>query len=240
MRKDMKKLILILLTLVMLLCACEKKQELKLGGYLSENGYWYLDFDDPTVEAEKKEVKVTLSDGTVDTAYMRRPILNVDTEGANTVTGSIKNYLDEKYEKYFKKPDDRIVKIDYETSDTNDMLTVIITEEITTVEKTVKYVSCFYYDALADVELNMMEYSNTNGAQLSTVYEAVIESDWAKEYEKTTGKPPYEDVINGLVHHGDLKFDVYCIDPDGENVTKLELQVEDVPLTLPDMEQYYG
>ena len=230
-----KKVLITVLALLLLLCACEKKQE--LGGYKAENGYWYIDFEDPTVEAEKKEVKVTLSDGTVDTAYMRRPILNVDLEGANAVTESIKSYLDEKYGKYFKKPDDRIVKIDYETSDVNDMLTVVITEEITTPEKTVKYATCFHYDALADVELNMMEYSNTNGAQLSTVYEALLESDWAKEYEKTTGNPPYEDVMNGLVCHGELKFDVYCIEPDGENVTKLELQVEDVPLTIPEMEQ---
>ncbi len=235
----MKKLIVILLALTILLCACGKDTDQKLGGYQSENGLWYIDFEDPTIEAEKKEVKVTLSDGTVDTSYLRRPILNVDIEGANTVTKSIKDYLDEKYEKYFKKPDDRIVKVDYETSDINDMLTVVITEEIITPEKTTVTVACFHYDALADVELNMMEYSNTNGAQLATVYEAVLESDWAEEYEKETGTPPYEDVIHGLVHHGDLKFDVYCIEPDGENVTKLELQVEDVPLQIPGMEQYY-
>ena len=234
-----KKAFIIVIALMMLLCSCQKEEKQKLGGYLSENGYWYLDFEDPTVEAEKKEVKVTLSDGTKDTAYMRRPIINVDNEGANAVTKSIKDYLDEKYGKYFKKPDDRIVKIDYETSAANDILTVVITEEITTTEKTIKYAKCFHYDDLAAVELNMMEYSNTNGAQLSTVYEAVLDSDWAKEYEKETGNPPYEDVINGLVCHGELMFDVYCIDADGENVTKLELQVEDVPLTIPDMEQYY-
>ncbi len=234
----LKRALLIVLALMLLLCGCQK-DTVKLGGYQSENGLWYIDFEDPTIEAEKKEVKVTLSDGTVDTSYLRRPILNVDIEGANTVTKSIKDYLDEKYEKYFKKPDDRIVKVDYETSDINDMLTVVITEEIITPEKTTVTVACFHYDALADVELNMMEYSNTNGAQLSTVFKAVLESDWAEEYEEKTGKPPYEDVMMGLVCHGDLKFDVYCLDADGENVTKLELQVEDVPLTLPEMEQFY-
>ena len=59
----MKKLILIMLALTMLLCACGKDKTQKLGGYLSENGYWYMDFESPTIEAEKKEVKVTLSDG---------------------------------------------------------------------------------------------------------------------------------------------------------------------------------
>ena len=154
------------------------------------------------------------------------------------MTKSIKTYLDDKYKSYFKKPDDRIVKVDYETSDNNDMLTVVVLEEIITPEKTTTYASCFHYDALADVELNIMEYSNTNGAQLSTVYAAVLESDWAKEYEKTTGKPPYEDVMLGLVCHGELKFDVYCLNADGESYTKLELQVEDVPLQIPDMEYY--
>lgn len=236
----MKKLVILLLALTLLLCACGKDTTPELGGYQSENGYWYLDFEKPTVEGPKKEVKVTLSDGTKDTSYMRLPIVNVDNEGANTVSKSIKTYLDEKYGKYFKNPDDRIVKIDYETSAANDILTVILIEKITTTEKTVEYVTCYHYDDLAAVELNMMEYSNTNGAQLSTVYEAVIASDWAKEYEEQAGHPPYEDVMNGLVCHGDLLFDVYCIDADGENVTKLELQVEDVPLELPDMEQYYG
>lgn len=233
-----KKALIIVLALTMLLCGCAKDDGAKLGGYLSENGYWYLDFDDPVVE-EKTEVKVTLSDGTEDTAYMRRPIVNVDNDGANAVSKSIKDYLDDKYGKYFKKPDDRIVKIDYETSANNDILTVILTEEITTAEKTVMNVTCYYYDDLAAVELNMLEYSNTNGAQLGTVYEAVIASDWAKEYEEKTGSAPYEDAMLGLVCHGDLMFDVYCLDADGENVVKLELQVEDVPLEIPDLEQYY-
>ena len=234
----MKRLIITILALTMLLCACGKDTNLKLGGYQAENGYWYMDFKEPVIDAEKQEVKVTLSDGTKDTSYIRRPILNVDIEGANAVTKSIKTYIDEKYKSYFKKPDDRIIKVDYEISDNNDMLTVILTEEIITPAGTTRYVSCFHYDALADTELNMMEYSNINGAQLSTVYAAVIESDWAKEYEKTTGKPPYEDVMLGLVCHGDLKFDVYCLNHDGNGYTKLELQVEDVPLTLPDMEYY--
>lgn len=234
-----KKALIIALALMMLLCGCAKKDEIKLGGYLSENGYWYLDFDEPVVE-QKTEIKVTLSDGTEGTSYMRRPIVNVDNEGANAVSKSIKDYLDDKYAKYFKKPDDRIVKIDYETSENNDILTVILTEEITTAEKTVEYVTCYHYDDLAATELNMLEYSNTNGAQLSTVYEAVLESDWAKEYEEKTGTPPYEDSMLGLVCHGELMFDVYCVDADGENVVKLELQVEDVPLEIPDLEQYYG
>ncbi|MBR4881554.1 MAG: hypothetical protein IKU19_06440 [Clostridia bacterium] len=234
----MKKLILILLALTMLLCACSKESTPELGGYQSENGYWYLDFDEPTVEV-KKEVKVTLSDGTTDTSYLCRPVINVDNEGANQVTKSIKDYLDEKYEKYFKKPDDRIIKVDYETSAANDILTVIITEEIITPEKTSNCVACFHYDDLAGVELNMMEYSNMNGAQLSTVFSAVYESDWAAEYEETTGESPYEDAMLGIVCHGDLLFDVYCLDPDGDSVTKLELQVEDVPLEIPDMEYSY-
>ncbi len=230
-----KKILILILALMMLLCACEKKQQ--LGGYKAENGYWYIDFENPTIDAEKKEIKATLSDGRKDTSYIRRPILNVDTEGANAVTESIKTYLDEKYGKYFKDPDDRIIKVDYETQDIYDILTVIVTEKVITAEKTTEYTTCFHYDALADVELNMMEYSNTNGAQLSTVYKAVLESDWAKEYEKTAGTPPYEDVISGIVHRGELMFDIYCIEPDGENVTKLELQVEDVPLQIPEMEQ---
>ncbi|MBR6514836.1 MAG: hypothetical protein IKT46_08410 [Clostridia bacterium] len=230
----MKKLIPILFILAILLCSCTNEATPKLGGFQSENGYWYLDFEDPTVEV-KQEVKVTLSDGTKDTAYICRPIVNVDNDGANTVSKSIKTYLDEKYGSYFKKPDDRIVKVDYESYANNDILTIVITENITTPDGTSSYATCFYYDDLAGSELNMMEYSNTNGAQLSTVYEAVIESDWAAEYEKTSGNPPYEDVITGMVCHGDLKFDVYCIEPDGINVTKLELQVEDVPLQLPEL-----
>ena len=229
-----KKALITVLALMMLLCACEKKQE--LGGYLSENGYWYLDFEDPTVEAEKLEVEVTLSDGTKDTSYLRRPILNVDTEGANAVTKSIKTYLEDKYKSYFKKPDDRIVKVDYETSDINDMLAVVITEEVITPKETSKLSTCFYYDALSDVELNLMEYSNINGAQLSTVYEAILETDWAKEYEKVTEHMPYEDVLTALVCTGSLKFDAYCTNPDTITETKLELEVEDVPLQIPGME----
>ncbi len=236
----MKKSIVLLLAILILLCACEKKQEIELGGYLSENGYWYMDPESPTVEAPKKEIKVTLSDGTTDTSYMKRPILNVDTEGANSVTDVIKNYLDDNYGKYFKKPDDRIVKVDYTTGYENDILTVVITEEIITPDSTSKKSTAFYYDALSDVELNMLEYTNTNGAQLSTVYKALLDSDWAKEYEAETGNLPYEDIITAINYKGDLVFDVYCTNPDGLTETVLELQVEDVPFTIPGMEDYYA
>lgn len=236
----MKKLFILLIAVMLLLCACKKEQEVKLGGYLSENGLWYIDFESPVIEAEKKEVEVTLSDGTKDTSYIKRPILNVDIEGANAVTERIKTYLDDSYEKYFKNPDDRIVKVDYTTDDENDILTVIITEEIITPEKTSKKSTAFYYDALSDVELNMLEYSNTNGAQLTTVYKALLETDWAKEYEDKTGEPPYQEVITALNYKGDLVFEAYCTNPDGITETVLEMQVEDVPLTLPNMEDYYA
>lgn len=236
----MKKFLVLMLAVLMLLCACGKREENKnitLGGITDpENGLLYIDFDNPLIEAEKKEVEVTLSDGTKGTSYMRVPMLNVDLEGAKEVSEEISDALNERYGKYFKKPDDRIVKVDYTSEDINDMLVVILTEEVITPEGSGTMTYTYYYDSLADTSLSMLDFSNYNGAQLATVYEAVLETDWAAEYEEETGNLPYEDVLTGLTCKGDLLFTAYCTNPDGVTQTALELEVEDVPLELPDIE----
>ncbi len=232
----MKRFLIVLLVTLMLMCACGE-DEIKLGGITNpENGLLYLDFDDPVIEADKKEVDVTLSDGTKGTSYMKIPMLNVDLEGAKEVSETVEKDLIEKYGDYFEDPDDRIIKIDYTTEDIYDMLVLLISEEITTPKGTGKITYSYYYDSLADTPLSIVDFSNYNGAQFATVYKAVLESDWAADYEKETGELPYEDVITALGCKGELLFTVYCTNPDGITQTVLELQVEDVPLDFSGLE----
>lgn len=236
----MKRFLILLLTLLMLLCACgddEGEKEVTLGGITDpENGLLYIDFDNPVIEADKKEAEVTLSDGTKGTSCMKIPMLNVDLAGAKELSETIEKDLTEKYGDYFKDPDDKIVKVDYTTEDINDMLVLYVSEEVTTTKGKGTITTSYYYDALADTPLSIIDFSNYNGAQFATVYKAVLNSDWAADYEKATGELPYEDVITALGCKGDLLFKIYCTNPDGITQTVLELQVEDVPLEIPGME----
>ncbi len=220
----MKKLLIVVLTLLILFCSCAKKAE--LGGIVRENGLLYLDLDNPLIDAEVIEKKVTLSNGKSDTSYMKVPLLNVDLKGANAVSACMAEDLDSAYGDYFNKPDDRIVKIDYTYHEINDVLAVLITvTEITPeTESTLTYV--YYYDILVDTEMDIVSYSNTCGAQFSSVYKAVMNTEWAADYEKETGSLPGDDAVSALIYKGDNVFDVYCINTDGLSETIITVEPE--------------
>lgn len=253
----MKKILAVILASLLLLSACGdktksdkkdnadkdtqtesvEKEKRPLGGIVNpDSGILYLDYDDPIAVFDRKEIEVTLSNGEKGTSYMNIPVLNVDLPEANEVSAAVEKDLMDKYGSYFENPDDRIIKVDYFTEDIYDMLILFVTEEITTPEGSGTKTWGYYYDVISDDALDIVSFSNYCGAQFATVYKAVLESEWAAEYEKETGSLPYEDVITAIGCKGDLLFTIYCTNPDGVTQEVLELQVEDVPLQLPNME----
>ncbi|MBR5515932.1 MAG: hypothetical protein IKU52_06990 [Clostridia bacterium] len=195
-------------------------EKIELGGYQSENGNWYVDEENPLITIAEYERKTELSNKKTDTSYMKLPHVNVDLEGAKSVSAHIKADYTEKYESFFKKPDDRIVKVDYSYEIAQDTIAILISEEVTTPKESGTITYVYYYDILVDSEESISTYAGICGSSLYEIMEGLIETDWAKDYLTVTGFEPNDSCITALTFNPeDETFDVYCINTDGISQT---------------------
>lgn len=248
----MKRLAILLMCLLILLCSCGNEKDgfskklkkniidpadLKLGGYTAENGYVYLDESDPLVLIAEYERGVELSNGERDVAYMKLPYINVDLEGAKAVSEHLNADYTTKYGDYFKKPDDRIVQVDYTSSIVQDSLAIFVHETVTTPTEKGTITYAFYYDILVDCELPLSSYAGVCGSTLSEIMEGLESTDWAADYLTQTGIEPNDSCITALDFNADDQtFDVYCINPDGTTQTVVNVTPVDQELDFSGLE----
>lgn len=245
MRQTMKRVLLLLLCLIILLSSCSKDEfstelkknildpaDLELGGYKAESGYWYLDEEDPLIVIAEYEREVELSNGERDTAYMKIPYVNVDTTGAAGISQHIKADYTTKYDSYFEKPDDRIVKVDYSYTIVQDTLAILMKEAVQTPEENSAITYAFYYDILVDTEISLNDFAGVCNSTLTEILDGLVETEWGKDYLTETGIEPNDSCITALTFNAeDGTFDVYCINPDGitqtvVNVTPVEQEID--------------
>ena len=224
----MKKLCVLLTALLLALSSCNTAKD--------TGGIEVIDYSNAVITSEQKTAKVTLSDGTNSISTMNIPKLNVDLDGANSLSEKMSNDLKEAYGSYFDSPDTRLLTVDYSYEEKNDIIAVLISSQLRSPDSSVTQTRVYYYDALADTELDLIEYVNFCGAQLSQLYGKLLESEWAQNYKNQTGNLPHDSVISAAVYKGSNSFDVYVRDTNETSDTLLTLTVDASELTLPEFQ----
>lgn len=207
----------------------------ELGGYIDEgNGLLYIDYEDALRTWAYGEKEVVLSDGTKGRSVIKLPILNVELEGALECSKEMAQELYSVYGSHLTDSDDRIINMDFTAEDVRDFIIVTVTAHIKESGRSYDVVHTYYYDAISDAVVSLIEFIYMNGYQFSDVYSAIIETDWAQECKESTGKYPYEDVITALTYDGEGNFEVYCTNADGKTQTKLSVKPEKTELNFED------
>jgi len=250
-RQEMKRIAVLLLCLIILLTSCRGKatsslkksvtdpDTLDFGGYkLEGTEYWYLDEKEPLVNIAEYEREVKLSNGKSGVASMRLPYLNVDIEGARSFSDNITKMYNEKYLSYFKKPDDRIVKVDYSYEIAQDTLILLMSETIETPKEKGTITYAYYYDIFTDESMDLVSFAGLCGTSLPELLDGLYNTQWSEEYLEETGFEPTENCLTGLTFNADEEtFDLYCIDTNGTTqtvvtVTPVEREIDFSQLQL--------